>query len=80
MSRPSRLLVGFLGVLGSLLVAWRVLPGTPFSVANGAQGLSLGDEPMLRAAYGTVLYLVLVGLLSYGVATVLRDSAGAIAM
>ena len=33
---------------------------------------------MLRAAGGTVLYLALVGLLSLGVATVVRDSAAAI--
>jgi ABC-2 type transport system permease protein len=32
----------------------------------------------LRAAVGTVLYLVLVALLSLGVATAFRDTAGAI--
>lgn len=71
--------IGFLGVLGSLLVARRVLPGTAYSAADVGQSLSLGEEPTLRAAYGTVIYLVLVGLLSYGVGTVLRDTAGAIA-
>jgi ABC-2 type transport system permease protein len=71
--------VGSLGVLGSLLVARRVLPGNGFSAANGYRALSLGDEPTLRAVYGTVLYLVLVALLSYGVAAVLRDTAGSIA-
>ena len=71
--------VGSLGVLGSLLVARRVLPGNGFSAANGYRGLSLGDEPTLRAVYGTVLYLALVALLSYGVAAVLRDTAGSIA-
>jgi len=71
--------VGSLGVLGSLLVARRVLPGTEFSAANGDLGLSLGDEPTLRAVYGTVLYLALVALLSYGLAAVLRDTAGSIA-
>ncbi|WP_406044731.1 hypothetical protein OG799_09835 [Micromonospora sp. NBC_00898] len=54
-------------------------PGTALSAANGDEGLSLGDEPTLRAVYGTVLYLALVALLSYGVAAVLRDTAGSIA-
>jgi ABC-2 type transport system permease protein len=71
--------VGSLGVLGSLLVARRVLPDNGFSAANGYRGLSLGDEPTLRAVYGTVLYFALVALLSYGVAAVLRDTAGSIA-
>jgi ABC-2 type transport system permease protein len=71
--------VGSLGVLGSLLVARRVLPGNGFNAANGYRGLSLGDEPTLRAGYGTVLYFALVALLSYGVAAVLRDTAGSIA-
>jgi ABC-2 type transport system permease protein len=71
--------VGSLGALGSLLFAQHALPGTAISAANGNPGLSLSDEPTLRAVYGTVLYLALVALLSYGVATVLRDTAGAIA-
>ncbi|MEH0927053.1 ABC transporter permease [Micromonospora sp. CPCC 205558] len=73
------IIVGSLGALGSLLVARRVLPGTAVSAANGDQRLSLADEPTLRAVYGTVLYLALVALLSYGVAAVLRDTAGSIA-
>ncbi|OKI53794.1 ABC transporter permease [Micromonospora sp. CB01531] len=71
--------IGSLGVLGSLLFARQVLPGTAFSAANGYQGLSLRDEPTLRAVYGTVLYLALVALLSYGVAAMLRDTAGSVA-
>jgi hypothetical protein len=55
--------VGSLGVLGSLLVARRVLPGNGFNATNGYRALSLGDEPTLRAVYGTVLYLALVALL-----------------
>jgi ABC-2 type transport system permease protein len=71
--------VGTLSVVGSLLLARSVLPGTAFGAANGYQANSFGTEPTLRAAYGTVLYLVLVALLSYGVAAVLRDTAGSIA-
>jgi ABC-2 type transport system permease protein len=37
-----------------------------------------GDGPVLRAAAGSVLYLALIGLLSLGIATAVRDSAVAI--
>ncbi|MEV6931919.1 ABC transporter permease [Dactylosporangium sp. NPDC051485] len=70
---------GSLGVIGSLLAARHFLPGTALGAANPGQSLSPTAEPVLRAAYGTVLYLALVALLSYGVAAVLRDTAGAIA-
>jgi ABC-2 type transport system permease protein len=72
-------LVGTLSVMVSLLVACSVLPGTAFSAANGFRADSFGNGLALRAAYGSVLYLVLVALLSYGVAAVLRDTAGSIA-
>ena len=39
---------------------------------------SIGDGPVLRAATGSVLYLMLIGLLGLGVATVVRNSATAI--
>ncbi|MET8352210.1 ABC transporter permease [Micromonospora sp. NPDC005206] len=71
--------LGGLGVLGALLVARQVLPGNGFNAANGYRSLSLADEPTLRAVYGSMLYLALVALLSYGVAAVLRDTAGSIA-
>lgn len=70
---------GSIGVLASLFAARRILPGNGFNTVNGYRELSLGDEPTLRAVYGTVLYLALVALLSYGVTAVLRDTAGSIA-
>jgi len=66
------LAAGTVTVLASLLAGWRILPG------NGLAAPSLADGPVLRAAAGSVLYLALVGLLSLGVATALRDSATAI--
>src|SRR4029453_17637316 len=66
---------GVLGVLGSVLVARIILPRNGFSRANGYPPLSLADGPTLRAAVGTVLYLMLVGLLALGVAAVVRDAA-----
>jgi ABC-type transport system involved in multi-copper enzyme maturation permease subunit len=41
---------------------------------------SLTDWPVLRALFGTGFYLALVALLSLGVATIFRRSAGAIAL
>jgi ABC-2 type transport system permease protein len=72
------LAAGTLGVLGSLAAGRAILPGNGFTAANGYPPLSLADGPTLRAAAGTVLYLGLVALLSVGVGTAVRDSAGAI--
>jgi len=69
------ILVGSVCVLGSLLVGRLLLPSNGFTVANGYSTLSLTDGPTLRAVVGSVLYFVLIGLLSLGVATAVRDSA-----
>jgi ABC-2 type transport system permease protein len=68
------------GALGSLLAGRLILPGHGFTVARGFPALSLADGPTLRAAAGSVLYLVLVGLFSLGAAALVRDSAVAIGM
>ncbi|GAA2640243.1 hypothetical protein GCM10010399_87200 [Dactylosporangium fulvum] len=60
------------------LVEQRILPGRGFTAATGNPLPSLADEPTRRAALGTVLYLVLIALLSAGVAVLVRDTAGAI--
>jgi ABC-2 type transport system permease protein len=67
-----------LGVLGSVLAGRLILPGHGFTAAEGYPPLSLSDGPTLRAAVGSVLYLALIALLSVGIATLARDSAGAI--
>ena len=72
------LVAGTIGVLGSVLAGRLILPGHGFSPARGYAPLSLGDGPVLRAAGGSVLYLVLIALLSLGVATVIRESGFAI--
>lgn len=66
---------GTLGVLGSLAAGRAILPGNGFTVATGHPLPSLTDGPTLRAAAGTVLYLGLIALLSFGVGTALRDTA-----
>jgi ABC-2 type transport system permease protein len=67
-----------IAVLASVLIGHHALSGNGFTAANGYPSLSLTSGPMLRAAAGTVLYLALIGLLSLGVATLVRDSAVAI--
>ncbi|MFF2773905.1 ABC transporter permease [Streptomyces sp. NPDC058052] len=56
---------GAVAVAGSLLAGRLLLPGSP----------ALTDGPALRAAFGSVLYLVLVALLALGLAFAVRDSA-----
>ncbi len=74
------LAAGSVAVLGSLLAARLILPGHGFTPAHGFAALSLTDGPTLRAAIGSVLYLVLIALLGLGVATAVRDSAAAVAV
>ncbi|MGC0336800.1 ABC transporter permease [Streptomyces sp. SLBN-8D4] len=63
---------GTTAVLGSVLAGRLILPDL------GDRALSLSDGPTLRAVFGTVLYLILIGLLSLGVATAVRDAATSI--
>lgn len=74
----SVVVAGTLAMLCSLLVGRIILPGNGFTKAHGYQQISLSDGLMLRATAGSVLYLVLIGLLSLGVAAIVRDSATAI--
>jgi ABC-2 type transport system permease protein len=60
-----------LGVAGSLLASRPMLP------RNGLPALSIDDGPVLRAAFGSVLYLALIALLALGIATAVRNSAAA---
>lgn len=71
---------GVVAVLASVLAGRFVLPGNGFTPANGFAPLSLADGPTLRAAAGSVVYLVLIALLSLGVATAVRDSATAVGL
>jgi ABC-2 type transport system permease protein len=72
------LTAGAVAILGSLLAGRLILPGHGYSPAHGYLVLSLADGPVLRAAAGSVLYLALIGLLSLGIATAVRDTAIAI--
>jgi ABC-2 type transport system permease protein len=69
---------GAVAVLGSVLAGRLILPGHGFDAGRGFALISLADGPTLRAAAGAVLYLGLIGLLSIGIAAVVRDSAATI--
>ncbi|MFF5207609.1 ABC transporter permease [Streptosporangium sp. NPDC000396] len=72
------LVAGSVAVLGSVLAGRLILPGNGFTPAHGYPLLSLADGPTFRAAAGSVLYLMLIALLSLGVATAVRNSAAAV--
>jgi len=74
------LVAGVVGVLGSVLAGALLLPGHGFNAAHGFAPLSLADGPVLRAAGGSVLYLMLIALLSLGVATAVREPVVAIGL
>jgi ABC-2 type transport system permease protein len=65
-------------VLGSVVAGQLFLPGNGFTAQHGDAPPPVGSALMLRAAGGSVLYLILIALFSVGVATAVRDSALAI--
>jgi ABC-2 type transport system permease protein len=72
------LVTAAIAVLSSLLAGRLILPGHGIGPAQGYPSLSLGDGPVLRAAFGSILYLALIALLSLGIAVALREAAAAI--
>ena len=72
------LVTGTIAVGGSLLAGGLILPGHGIGPAHGYPAISAADGPMLRAAFGSVLYLVLIALLGLGIAAALREAAVAI--
>jgi ABC-2 type transport system permease protein len=68
-----------LGVAASLAAGRQVLTAHGFTADHGYPPLSFADGLTLRAAAGTVLYLGLIALMSFGLASVLRDTAASLA-
>ncbi len=66
---------GAVAVSGCLLVGRFILPGTGLNAAHGYVLISLSQGSTMRAAFGSVVYLTLIALLSLGVATAIRDTA-----
>jgi ABC-2 type transport system permease protein len=69
------LITGALAVAGCLIAGRVLLPGVGLDSAHGYALVSIAHGPTLRAAFGSVLYLGLIGLFSLGIATVVRDTA-----
>ena len=69
------LVAGLLAVAGCLLAGRLMLPAAGLNPAHGYPVVSISHGPTLRAAIGSVLYLILIALLSLGVATIIRDTA-----
>lgn len=69
------LVIGVLAVAGCLLAGRFMLPSAGLGPAHGYPLVSITHSPTLRAAEGSVLYLILIGLLALGVATAIRDTA-----
>jgi ABC-2 type transport system permease protein len=62
-------------VAGSLIAGRLLLPETGLDPAHGYALVSIMHGPTLRAAFGSVLYLGLIALLSLGIGTIVRDTA-----
>jgi ABC-2 type transport system permease protein len=62
-------------VAACLAIGRLMLPSEGLDPAHGYALVSVGSAATLRAAGGTVIYLVLVALLSLGVAALIRDTA-----
>ena len=76
----STLAAGAVAVLASMLAGRLLLYGHGFTPAHGYLAISLSSGPVLRAAAGSVLYLMLIALLSTGIAAAIRDSAASIGL
>jgi ABC-2 type transport system permease protein len=68
--------VASMGAVAACLGIGRLaLPSQGLDPAHGYALISVGSAATLRAAFGTVIYLVLIALLSLGVSTLIRDTA-----
>jgi ABC-2 type transport system permease protein len=74
------LVAGAFAVLGSLVAGVLILPGHGFTAGRGFTDLALTHASTLRAAAGSVLYLLLIAALSTGLAAMVRDSAVSIGL
>jgi ABC-2 type transport system permease protein len=66
---------GLVAIAGCLVAGRIILPNDWLNPAHGYALVSITHGPTLRAAAGSVIYLVLIALLSLGVATAIRDTA-----
>ena len=71
------LITGIPAVAGCLIAARPLLPAAGLDPAHGYALVSIAHEQTLRAAFGSVIYLGLIALLSLGIGTIFRDTAAA---
>ncbi|MHB1508782.1 MAG: ABC transporter permease [Acidimicrobiales bacterium] len=71
-------LASALGVALSILASRLLLSHAGLGPANGYRLVSLANGPTLRAAAGSVIYLVLIALLALGIAAAIRETAASI--
>jgi ABC-2 type transport system permease protein len=69
------LVTGVLAVAGCLITGRLLLPAAGLGPTHGYALVSIAHGSTLRAAFGSVLYLGLIALLSLGLGTVFRDTA-----
>jgi ABC-2 type transport system permease protein len=69
------LAAGVLAVAGCLIAGRLMLPANGIGPTHGYALVSVAHAATLRAAAGSVFYLVLIALLALGVATAIRDTA-----
>ncbi len=69
---------GLAAVAGCLAVGALMLPADGLDPGHGYALISIGSASTMRAAGGTVIYLVLMALLSLGIGTVIRDTAASL--
>jgi ABC-2 type transport system permease protein len=67
--------VGLIAAAGCLIAGRLLAPDAGLNPAHGYALISLNHAATLRAAAGTVIYLILIGLLALGIATITRDTA-----
>jgi ABC-2 type transport system permease protein len=79
LAAKATLIGGLTLAAGTIAVLGCVAVGRAFLPDNGIPAPSLADGPTVRAAVGSVLYLVLIGLLALGVAATIRRSAASAA-
>lgn len=65
---------GMAAVAGCLVAGRLLLPSAGLGPTRGYPPIDITDAAAVRAAVGTVLYLVLVALLTLGVTTAIRDT------
>ena len=72
------LITGVLAVTGCLIAGRLLLPSAGLGPAHGYPLVSISHSSTFRAAAGSVAYLILIALLSLGIATAIRDTAVAL--